>query len=90
MNTRFGEFGGQYIPEVLMNEVQRVQKAFEECKNDKSFQDELHDLYVNYTGRPSMLYEALNMEKDLGGPRIFLKREDLNHTGAHKINNCIG
>ena len=90
MNTRFGEFGGQYIPEVLMNEVQRVQKAFEECKNDKSFQDELHDLYVNYTGRPSMLYEALNMEKDLGGPRIFLKREDLNHTGAHKINNVIG
>ena len=90
MNTRFGEFGGQYIPEVLMNEVQRVQKAFEECKNDKRFQDELHDLYVNYTGRPSMLYEALNMEKDLGGPRIFLKREDLNHTGAHKINNCIG
>ena len=90
MNTRFGEFGGQYIPEVLMNEAARVQKAFEECKNDKSFQDELHDLYVNYTGRPSMLYEALNMEKDLGGPRIFLKREDLNHTGAHKINNCIG
>ena len=63
MNTRFGEFGGQYIPEVLMNEAARVQKAFEECKNDKSFQDELHDLYVNYTGRPSMLYEALNMER---------------------------
>lgn len=90
MQIRFGQYGGQYIPEVLMNEVQRVGKAFEECKKDRSFQDELHRLFVNYTGRPSMLYEAENMEKDLGGPRIFLKREDLNHTGAHKINNCIG
>lgn len=90
MKTRFGEYGGQYVPEVLMNEVNRVAEAFEECKKDRSFQDELHRLFVNYTGRPSMLYEAENMEKDLGGPRIFLKREDLNHTGAHKINNCIG
>lgn len=90
MKTRFGEYGGQYVPEVLMNEVNRVAEAFEECKKDREFQDELHRLFVNYTGRPSMLYEAENMEKDLGGPRIFLKREDLNHTGAHKINNCIG
>lgn len=90
MKTRFGEYGGQYVPEVLMNEVNRVGEAFEECKKDREFQDELHSLFVNYTGRPSMLYEAENMEKDLGGPRIFLKREDLNHTGAHKINNCIG
>lgn len=90
MKTRFGEYGGQYVPEVLMNEVNRVGEAFEECKKDREFQDELHRLFVNYTGRPSMLYEAENMEKDLGGPRIFLKREDLNHTGAHKINNCIG
>ena len=90
MKTRFGEYGGQYVPEVLMNEVNKVAQAFEECKKDREFQDELHRLFVNYTGRPSMLYEAENMEKDLGGPRIFLKREDLNHTGAHKINNCIG
>lgn len=90
MRTRFGEYGGQYIPEVLMNEVNRVGEAFEACKKDREFQDELHRLFVEYTGRPSMLYEAENMEKDLGGPRIFLKREDLNHTGAHKINNCIG
>ena len=90
MKTRFGEYGGQYVPEVLMNEVNRVGEAFEECKKDREFQDELHRLFVNYTGRPSMLYEAENMEKDLGGPRIFRKREDLNHTGAHKINNCIG
>ena len=90
MKTRFGEYGGQYVPEVLMNEVNKVAQAFEESKKDREFQDELHRLFVNYTGRPSMLYEAENMEKDLGGPRIFLKREDLNHTGAHKINNCIG
>lgn len=90
MKTRFGEYGGQYVPEVLMNEVNRVGEAFEACKKDREFQDELHRLFVEYTGRPSMLYEAENMEKDLGGPRIFLKREDLNHTGAHKINNCIG
>lgn len=90
MRTRFGEYGGQYVPEVLMNEVNRVGEAFEACKKDREFQDELHRLFVQYTGRPSMLYEAENMEKDLGGPRIFLKREDLNHTGAHKINNCIG
>lgn len=90
MKTRFGEYGGQYVPEVLMNEVNRVGEAFEACKKDREFQDELHRLFVQYTGRPSMLYEAENMEKDLGGPRIFLKREDLNHTGAHKINNCIG
>ena len=90
MKTRFGEYGGQYVPEVLMNEVNKVAEAFEECKKDREFQDELHRLFVIYPGRPSMLYEAENMEKDLGGPRIFLKREDLNHTGAHKINNCIG
>ena len=90
MKTRFGEYGGQYVPEVLMNEVNKVAEAFEECKKDREFQDELHRLFVNYTGRPSMLYEAENMEKDLGGPRIFLKREDLNHTGSHKINNVLG
>lgn len=90
MKKRFGQYGGQYIPEVLMKEVEKVGKAFDECKNDRAFQDELRRLFVEYTGRPSLLYEATNMEKDCNGARIFLKREDLNHTGAHKINNCLG
>ncbi len=90
MKKRFGQYGGQYIPEVLMKEVEKVGKAFDECKNDRAFQDELRRLFVEYTGRPSLLYEATNMEKDCNEARIFLKREDLNHTGAHKINNCLG
>lgn len=90
MNTRFGEFGGQYIPEILMSEINHVVEAYEKYKNDPAFKAELKDLYANYTGRPSMLYEAKRMRADLGGPKIYLKREDLNHTGAHKINNCIG
>ena len=90
MNTRFGEFGGQYIPEILMSEINHVAEAYEKYKNDPAFKAELKDLYANYTGRPSMLYEAKRMREDLGGPKIYLKREDLNHTGAHKINNCIG
>lgn len=90
MKTRFGEFGGQYIPEILMNEVNRVAEAYERYKNDVQFKADLRELYTNYTGRPSMLYEAKRMTEDLGGPKIYLKREDLNHTGAHKINNCIG
>ena len=90
MNTRFGEFGGQYIPEILMSEINHVAEAYEKYKNDPAFKAELKDLYANYTGRPSMLYEAKRMRADLGGPKIYLKREDLNHTGAHKINNCIG
>ena len=89
MNTRFGEFGGQYIPEILMSEINHVAEAYEKYKNDPAFKAELKDLYANYTGRPSMLYEAKRMRADLGGPKIYLKREDLNHTGAHKINNCI-
>lgn len=90
MNTRFGEFGGQYIPEILMSEINHVAEAYEKYKNDPAFKAELKDLYANYTGRPSMLYEAKRMRADLGGPKIYFKREDLNHTGAHKINNCIG
>ncbi len=89
METRFGEFGGQYIPETLMNEVNRVAAAYEKYKNDPEFLAELDDLNRNYTGRPSLLYEAKNMSEDLG-VKVYLKREDLNHTGAHKINNCIG
>ncbi len=90
MKTTFGAFGGQYIPEILMTEIHKLEVCYEQCKHDAQFQKELNDLYVNYANRPSLLYEAKRMTKDLGGPKIYLKREDLNHTGAHKINNCIG
>lgn len=89
MNGRFGIFGGQYVPETLMSEVLRVERAYEECKGDPAFQAELDRLNRQYTGRPSLLYEAERMSSDLG-VKVYLKREDLNHTGAHKINNCIG
>ena len=71
MNTRFGEFGGQYIPEILMSEINYVAEAYEKYKNDPAFKAELKDLYANYTGRPSMLYEAKRMRADLGGPKIY-------------------
>ncbi|KRK98839.1 tryptophan synthase subunit beta [Secundilactobacillus odoratitofui DSM 19909 = JCM 15043] len=87
---RYGEYGGQYIPETLMNELDRMAKAYEHFKNDPEFKTELHDLLVDYANRPSLLYYAERMTKDLGGAQIYLKREDLNHTGAHKINNVIG
>ena len=87
---RYGEYGGQYIPETLMNELDRMAKAYEHYKNDPEFKTELHDLLVDYANRPSLLYYAERMTKDLGGAQIYLKREDLNHTGAHKINNVIG
>jgi tryptophan synthase beta chain len=87
---RFGEYGGQYVPETLMNAVQEVEKAYEFYKNDPQFVKELNDLYKNYAGRPSLLYYAEKMTKDLGGAKIYLKREDLNHTGSHKINNVLG
>ena len=87
---RFGEFGGQYLPEILMAEVEKVASAYETFKNDPQFQKDLLALYNTYAGRPSMLYFAENMTRDLGGAKIYLKREDLNHTGAHKINNVLG
>ncbi|MBD9021774.1 MAG: tryptophan synthase subunit beta [Megasphaera elsdenii] len=87
---RFGPFGGQYIPETLMNEIQRLEKAYSHYKNDPDFQAELKDLLDNYANRPSLLYYAERMTKDLGGAKVYLKREDLNHTGAHKINNALG
>ena len=87
---RFGEYGGQYIPETLMNAVLEVEKAYEFYKNDPEFVAELDDLLKNYAGRPSLLYEAKKMTKNLGGAKIYLKREDLNHTGSHKINNVLG
>jgi len=89
-NGRFGDHGGQYIPETLMNAVIELEKGYEYYKNDKQFCEELRNLFNNYTGRPSMLYYAENMTKDLGGAKIYLKREDLNHTGSHKINNALG
>ncbi len=89
-NTKFGEFGGQYVPEVLMLEIKRIEEAYEYYKNDEKFNNELTDLLNNYAGRPSLLYFAKNMTENLGGAKIYLKREDLNHTGAHKINNVLG
>ena len=87
---RFGIHGGQYIPETLMNEIINLEKQYNYYKNDPEFCQELDDLLKNYAGRPSLLYYAEKMTKDLGGAKIYLKREDLNHTGAHKINNCLG
>ena len=87
---RFGEFGGQYISETLMNELIKLEECYNEAKNDPSFQEELNFLLNEYAGRPSRLYYAAKMTEDLGGARIYLKREDLNHTGSHKLNNCIG
>ncbi len=87
---RFGQFGGQYIPETLMNAVKELEDAYNQYKDDPDFNKELTDLLNNYAGRPSLLYEAKKMTQDLGGAKIYLKREDLNHTGAHKINNVLG
>ena len=90
MKGRYGEFGGQYVPETLMNAVNELEQAYDKYSKDPEFIKELNDLYANYAGRPSILYYADNMTKDLGGAKIYLKREDLNHTGSHKINNCLG
>lgn len=87
---KYGEFGGQYVPETLMNEIINLEKSYDFYKNDEKFNTELDLLLKNYAGRPSLLYFAKNMTKDLGGAKIYLKREDLNHTGSHKINNVLG
>ena len=87
---RFGIHGGQYVPETLMNEIIHLEEQYEFYKNDPEFCAELDDLLKNYAGRPSLLYYAEKMTKDLGGAKIYLKREDLNHTGSHKINNALG
>ena len=89
-NGRFGVHGGQYIPETLMNAVIELEVAYNKYKNDPQFNAELTQLFNDYAGRPSRLYYAEKMTRDLGGAKIYLKREDLNHTGAHKINNCLG
>lgn len=87
---RYGIHGGQYIPEVLMNEITKLEEAYEFYKKDEAFQKELDTLLKEYAGRPSLLYYAEKMTKDLGGAKIYFKREDLNHTGSHKINNVLG
>ncbi|QNM05440.1 tryptophan synthase subunit beta [Qiania dongpingensis] len=87
---RYGQYGGQYIPETLMNAVKELDAAYEHYKKDPEFNRELDELLKNYAGRPSLLYYAEKMTKDLGGAKIYLKREDLNHTGSHKINNVLG
>ena len=87
---RFGVHGGQYIPETLMNAIIELEEAYNHYKNDIQFQKELSELFQNYTGRPSHLYYAEHLTKKLGGAKIYLKREDLNHTGSHKINNVLG
>jgi tryptophan synthase beta chain len=89
-NGRFGEYGGQYIPETLMNEIINLEKAYNHYKEDGAFKSELDTLLKNYAGRPSLLYYAEKMTRDLGGAKIYLKREDMNHTGSHKINNVLG
>lgn len=87
---RYGDFGGQYVPETLMSAVQELEQAYSFYKEDEAFQRELNALLNDYAGRPSLLYYASNMTEDLGGAKIYLKREDLNHTGSHKINNVLG
>ena len=87
---RFGIHGGQYIPETLMNAVIELEEAYDRYRDDPDFNRELETLFNEYAGRPSLLYYAEKMTRDLGGAKIYLKREDLNHTGAHKINNVLG
>lgn len=87
---RYGIHGGQYLPETLMNAVLDLERAYEHYKDDPDFLQELQNLYHDYANRPSLLYYAEKMTKDLGGAKIYLKREDLNHTGSHKINNVLG
>ncbi|MDR2499537.1 MAG: tryptophan synthase subunit beta [Treponema sp.] len=87
---RYGGYGGQYVPEILMNEIINLEKAYRRYTQDGAFIAELEGLLRDYAGRPSRLYYAEKMSRDLGGARIYLKREDLNHTGSHKINNVLG
>ena len=87
---RFGAYGGRYVPETLMAALQELEAAYAEARKDKSFRDEYHRLLADFAGRPTPLFLAERLTKELGGAKIYLKREDLLHTGAHKINNCIG
>ncbi|MPP84548.1 pyridoxal-phosphate dependent enzyme, partial [Campylobacter jejuni] len=89
-NGFYGKFGGQFVPETLMTAVIELDEAYREAKADPSFQEELDALLKNYVGRETPLYYAERLTKHIGGAKIYLKREDLNHTGAHKINNALG
>ncbi|MCL1819943.1 MAG: tryptophan synthase subunit beta [Oscillospiraceae bacterium] len=89
-NGRFGIHGGQYVPETLMSAVNELAREYERWRGDRDFVNELNNLLAQYAGRPSLLYFAKKMTEDLGGAKIYLKREDLNHTGSHKINNVLG
>src|SRR5216110_2988038 len=87
---RFGPYGGRYVPETLMAALEELERAYGKAKRDRKFQRELDDLRRNYAGRPTPLFFARHLTRKLGGAKIYLKREDLLHTGAHKINNCLG
>ena len=90
MKSKFNEYGGQYVPEILMAALEELEREYEKAKKDEDFKNELNKYLKDYVGRPSALYYAENLTKELGGAKIYLKREDLNHTGAHKINNALG
>ena len=90
LSGKFGVYGGQYVPETLMSAIHELDEAYQHYKDDPAFQEELRELLNTYAGRPSSLYFAKKMSEELGGARIYLKREDLNHTGSHKINNVLG
>jgi tryptophan synthase beta chain len=90
MKGHFGNYGGQFVPETLMHPLEELAAAYEDAQQDPAFQAELDHLFHNYSGRPTALYPAERLTKAWGGAKIYLKREDLNHTGAHKINNCLG
>lgn len=87
---RFGPYGGKFVPETLMAALSELEAAYDDARRDESFWEEFEDLLTNYVGRPTAMYHAKNLTEKLGGPQIYIKREDLNHTGAHKINNAIG
>src|SRR5919204_2874698 len=87
---RFGPYGGRYVPETLMAALEELELAYNQARGDKKFQQELNELLQNYAGRPTPLFLARRLKEELGGAKIYLKREDLLHTGAHKINNCLG
>ncbi len=87
---RFGPYGGKFVPETLMAALSELEAAYDDARRDESFWEEFEDLLTNYVGRPTAMYHAKNLTKKLGGPQVYIKREDLNHTGAHKINNAIG
>src|SRR3990172_411580 len=89
-NGHFGTFGGRYVPEALMPPLVELEKAYHSIRRDSSFQKELNSLLHDYAGRPTPLYFAKNLTEKLKGARIYLKREDLTHTGSHKINNALG